>query len=290
MKGLTRWLRSTHPPFIRGTQSVAFYAPEGASGTRRSTDATTREGNGGLHLEQSSSRWLQQILVLAAQNGALSGRSCPTISVPLQGFAAGFRGFAAPASGKGGGKGSREGPDQTMQRVNRAITAYTVRLVTDDAHEVLTRGDALRRAQQAGLDLVEVNAKAEPPVCKLMDYSRHRYDEKRKEKEQRKRQLEKRRMDDVKEVRISSRTEEKDVEMKAQMAAKLLNKGHRVKLSVSFKAGDQQHDAGVEAFNALLAQLAPLTKVEVGPKDEGHRMWAIVRPIIIVSQAAKPPP
>lgn len=177
------------------------------------------------------------------------------------------------------GGGARDAPDVVdKRRVNRAITAHVVRLVTDTGHELLARSEALERARQAGLDLVEVAGKGDVPVCKLLDYSRFRYDAQRREKELRKKQVEKRRMDEVKEIRISSRTDERDIEMKANMARKLLDRGYRVKCTVAFKASDKGSESVSGLLQTMLAHLVSTSKVEAGPREDGNRLWAILRP------------
>lgn len=205
--------------------------------------------------------------------------------------ALGSRGAARPLSSASSGAGGppREAPDVAdKRRVNRAITARVVRLVSDEGHELLQRGEALDRARDAGLDLVEVDGKGDVPVCKLLDYSRFRYGERRREKELRKKQVEKRRMDEMKEIRISSRTDEKDVEMKANMARKLLERGYRVKCTVAFRSSDKQTEGGVDLLKTMLGHLHATSKLEVGPKEDGNRVWAILRPSAPSSK--QPPP
>jgi translation initiation factor IF-3 len=87
------------------------------------------------------------------------------------------------------GKQDKGGPEKLDRRINRAITARHVRLVSNEGHEILTRYEALTRAHHAGLDLVEVDGKSDPPVCKLMDFSKERFKDKRREKELRKKQV-----------------------------------------------------------------------------------------------------
>jgi hypothetical protein len=103
------------------------------------------------------------------------------------------RSYAAPVSRTGkppaNGKQDKGGPEKLDRRINRAITARHVRLVSNEGHEILTRYEALTRAHHAGLDLVEVDGKSDPPVCKLMDFSKERFKDKRREKELRKKQV-----------------------------------------------------------------------------------------------------
>ncbi|KAG0572211.1 hypothetical protein KC19_VG076700 [Ceratodon purpureus] len=191
------------------------------------------------------------------------------------------RGFAAPVAAAGSAKaGSGDGREKVDRKINRAIVARMIRLVGEEGHEVLSRYEALNRAQQAGLDLVEVDGKADPPVCKLMDFSKERFKVKKQEKDLRKKQLERRRLDDLKEVRFSSRTEQKDLEMKAETVTRLLVRGHRVKLAVQFHGNDKGEEVGVELLERALALLQADVKVENGPRVEKMRAWVMIRPIL----------
>jgi translation initiation factor IF-3 len=191
------------------------------------------------------------------------------------------RAFAAPVVAGGSTMaGSGDGKEKVERKINRAIVARMIRLVGEDGHEVLSRYEALNRAQQAGLDLVEVDGKADPPVCKLMDFSKEKFKVKKQEKDLRKKQLERRRLDDLKEVRFSSRTEQKDLEMKAETVTRLLVRGHRVKLAVQFHGNDKGEEVGVELLERALALLQADVKVENGPRVEKMRAWVMVRPVL----------
>lgn len=192
-----------------------------------------------------------------------------------------WRGFAAPSQGgsKGGKGGEGENNNKSDRRINRAIVARTVRLVGTDGHEILTRFEALNKAQQAGLDLVEVDGKSDPPVCKLMDFSKEKFKVKRQEKDLRKKQLEKRRLDDLKEVRFSCRTEQKDLELKADIVTRLLLRGHRVKVVVQFQGQDKGEEVGVPLLEKAMSLLQAEMKVENGPRIERMRAWIMIRPV-----------
>ncbi|CAK9220887.1 unnamed protein product [Sphagnum troendelagicum] len=194
------------------------------------------------------------------------------------------RSYAAPVSRTGkppaNGKQDKGGPEKLDRRINRAITARHVRLVSNEGHEILTRYEALTRAHHAGLDLVEVDGKSDPPVCKLMDFSKERFKDKRREKELRKKQVKRRRLDDLKEVRFSTRTEQKDLEMKAEIATRLLTRGHRVKVVVQSHAKDEVDKIGPDLLQRLMTML-PTVKVENGPRIEKTRVWILLRPTIV---------
>lgn len=189
------------------------------------------------------------------------------------------RAYAAPVA-VSPKAGSGEGNKGVDRKINRAIVARMVRLVGVEGHEVLSRYEALQRAQQAGLDLVEVDGRADPPVCKLMDFSKERFKVKKQEKDLRKKQLERRRLDDLKEVRFSSRTEQKDLEMKADSVTRLLARGHRVKLAVQFHGNDKGEEVGVELLERAMSLIPTEMKVESGPRVEKMRAWVMVRPIL----------
>ena len=165
---------------------------------------------------------------------------------------------ARNASGRG--RGGSDEPSRTTpeHRVNDQITARQVRLVIDrefdgasssdtpdsndtqqtKTHEVLSVLVALRRAKQLGLDLVEVNARADPPVCRLMRYDSFRYARKQKERDGRRAAVERRRADTVKELKLTARISPNDMRVKADKAQKFFASGHKVTLRVEFKTND----------------------------------------------------
>ncbi|KAG6553398.1 hypothetical protein Mapa_005133 [Marchantia paleacea] len=172
-------------------------------------------------------------------------------------------------------------PEKPDRKLNRAIVARTIRLITDDGHEVVSRSEALRRADQMDLDLVEVDGKQDPPVCKLMDFNKERFKDRQREKEMKKKQSERRRLDDLKEVRFSTRTEPNDLEFKAQMAKRLLLKGHRVKLVVIPHGNDELDPKGRDLIQRMVTMLQDTCKVETGTRIEKQRAWTLVRPTAI---------
>jgi len=160
------------------------------------------------------------------------------------------------------GRGRRGGGDDVVSRdapshrVNDQITARQIRLVTDrpgetsdetdetdsndtkSTHEIVSTLVALRRAKLAGLDLVEVNARADPPVCRLMRYDSFRYAQRQKEKDGKRKAMERRRADTVKELKLTARISANDLRVKADKAVRFLTAGHRVTLRVEFKTND----------------------------------------------------
>jgi translation initiation factor IF-3 len=208
-------------------------------------------------------------------------------------------------------KGAREAPaarpaDPQGRLVNAEVTARTVRLVAaDGTHTVLRLREAQAAARAAGLDLVQVDGTAEPPVCRLLDFEALRAGERQREKDGRRRAVERRKGDVTKEVRLSLRTAEHDLRVKAAQAARALEAGHRAKCVVIFKGGVGKAagaDAAARTHAAgLLEQLRAAVQAEAGgegapqlarldtpPKMEGSAlMWCVLAP---AQRAGAPPP
>ena len=180
-------------------------------------------------------------------------------------------------------------------RVNQQISARQVRLVSDPgdgggdaggekrSHEIISTIVAIRRAKQAGLDLVEVNPRADPPVCRLMNYDAFRYELRQKERDARKRAVERRRHDQVKELRLSARISANDLKTKAVQTERFLEQGHKVTLRVAFKSNDGvaqklRPKAGAILYDEFRALLGP-HRVEVEGKMIGpnHMIMQVVR-------------
>lgn len=173
--------------------------------------------------------------------------------------------------------------------MNADITSRTVRLVGEDGHELLTRAEALARARAAGLDLVLVDATATPPVCRLLDADELRAAERAREKAARRKAVERRQLDVTKEFRLSLRTAENDVRVKAAAAAHALGEGHKAKLAVVFRSPREAGEAGSkEAALRLLAQARAAVMEACGgeqaaredapPKVDGLSVWLRLGP------------
>ncbi len=160
-------------------------------------------------------------------------------------------------------------PVQT--RVNERIRIREVRLIDEEGQQVgvIPTRDALEMARQRGLDLVEVAPNAMPPVCRLMDYGKFRYEQSRKERESRKNQH----VVELKEVRIRPKIDDHDLETKGRQAAKFLDGGDKVKLTVLFRGREMAHpDIGRGLLDQLAEQLRPHGNVEQPPRMEGRAM------------------
>jgi translation initiation factor IF-3 len=167
-------------------------------------------------------------------------------------------------------------PVQT--RVNERIRIREVRLIDDEGNQVgiIATRDALEMARQKGLDLVEVAPNAVPPVCRLMDYGKFRYEQSRKERESRKNQH----VVELKEVRIRPKIDDHDLETKGRQAAKFLDHGDKVKLTVLFRGREMAHpDIGKGLLDQLLELLKTHGTVEQTPRLEGRAMTAIMNPV-----------
>ena len=135
--------------------------------------------------------------------------------------------------------------------------------------------DALRKAQDVGLDLVEVAPKAEPPVCRIIDYSKFRYEQEKREKEAKKRQ----RVIHVKELRFGPKIEEHDYQTKLHALEKFLKRGDRVKISMRFRGRQMAHiDLGRKVLDRLASDISTIGEVEKTPELEHRVMVMLFRP------------
>ncbi|MCA0986306.1 translation initiation factor IF-3 [Guptibacillus algicola] len=162
--------------------------------------------------------------------------------------------------------------------VNEGIRAREVRLVGADGNQigVKSKNEALDMARNANLDLVMVAPNAKPPVCRIMDYGKFRYEQQKKEKEARKKQ----KVITVKEVRLSPNIEEHDFNTKLRNARKFLDKGDKVKASIRFRGRMITHsDIGKKVLERLAEDCKDIATVESKPKMEGRSMFLILAPI-----------
>ncbi|HNW58700.1 MAG TPA: translation initiation factor IF-3 [bacterium] len=156
-------------------------------------------------------------------------------------------------------------------RVNELIDAPSVRLVDEKGEQVgvVSRAEALRRAESAGLDLVEVSPNSAPPVCKIMDFGKFKYELSKKEKETRKKQH----VIVTKEIRMRPKIEEHDFEFKLKHARKFLLEGDRVRASVQFKGREMIHqEFGRKIMERFIENLQDVAKTEKDPAMEGGQL------------------
>lgn len=171
-------------------------------------------------------------------------------------------------------------------RVNGQIRVREVRVIDQDGEQlgILQTRDAMALAQERDLDLVEVAPNARPPVCRIMDYGKFRYEQSKREREARKRQ----RVFTLKEVRMSPKIDTHDLQIKLRQAQRFLQDGDKVKLTVRFRGREIVHaDMARQKLTELAKQLDELATVERAPRLEGRHMIMILAP---VSQETKPRP
>lgn len=163
-------------------------------------------------------------------------------------------------------------------RINEAISAPTVRLIDDQGEQlgIMATQDAQAKAQEKTLDLVEVSPEANPPVCKLMDYGKHQYRQKKIDQKHRKMQ----KQSEVKGIRLGFRTDEHDLEVKRKQAEKFLKARNIVKIALIFKGRELAHvDKAKEKLIKFGESLEEVGTVEEGPKRQGNNLIMILTPI-----------
>ncbi len=161
--------------------------------------------------------------------------------------------------------------------MNDEIRDPKVRLIDENGqqHGIVLIQEAIRLAENRGFDLIEISPNANPPVCKLLDYGKYRYEQMKKEKLQRKHQQQ----TQVKEIRLHPNTDDHDFEYKARHARRFLEEGNKVKATVIFKGREITYkDQGEEILQRLLEKVEDVTKVEQKPKMEGRSMIMMLAP------------
>ena len=142
-------------------------------------------------------------------------------------------------------------------RINRQIRAREVLLIDENGEQkgVISTYDAFKMAEEAGLDLVEVSPMANPPVCKILDFGKYRYEMEKKQKEAKKNQA----VTKLKEVRMQSKIADNDVNTKSKAIAEFLGEGNKVKVSIRFKGRTMTHpELGKEVLDTILVKLSEM--------------------------------
>ncbi|HMX14407.1 MAG TPA: translation initiation factor IF-3, partial [Thauera aminoaromatica] len=163
------------------------------------------------------------------------------------------------------------------QRVNREITAPEVRLVGEEGEQlgIVSLNASLSMAEEAGLDLVEIAPMAVPPVCKLMDFGKFKYQEQKKAHEARLKQ----KQVQVKEVKLRPGTDENDYQIKLRNLKRFLEEGDKCKVTLRFRGREMAHqEFGLRQLERVKADLEELGQVEQMPKMEGRQMIMIIAP------------
>jgi len=163
-------------------------------------------------------------------------------------------------------------------RANERIRATQVQVISDDGKNLgtLSTQEAINIAKQKGLDLIEISPNANPPVCKIIDIGKYKYDLQKKANKAKKKQ----KIVNLKEIKLRPVTEIHDYNFKIKNAQKFLEKGDKVKFTVKFRGREMQHThLGNKLMDRIINDTAKLGKVEVMPKLEGRQIIMIVQPL-----------
>ena len=153
-------------------------------------------------------------------------------------------------------------PNRGGPRVNSAITAAAIRLIDE-------------RGAKAGLDLVEISPQADPPVCKILDYGKFKYEAQKKRAVARKKQ----KVTEVKEIKLRPNINSHDYEVKMRSMVKFLGEGDKVKVTLRFRGREMTHtELGMKVLDRVRDDLEELAKVEQHPKMEGRQMTMVISP------------
>jgi translation initiation factor IF-3 len=162
-------------------------------------------------------------------------------------------------------------------RVNERIRIDKVRLIDDQGNQrgVVPTPEALQIARNAGLDLVEVAPAASPPVCRVMDYTKYKYDQAKKAKEARKKQ----KIIHLKEIKLHPHIDEHDYNFKKRHLEEFLKRGDKAKVTMVFRGREmQRQEAGRAVLDRLAKELSPIAEIEKMPYTEGRAMIMILMP------------
>ena len=163
-------------------------------------------------------------------------------------------------------------------RSNNRISSPDVQVIASDGENlgVINTNEAISMAKNQGLDLIEIAPNANPPVCKIMDMGKYKYDAQKKANKAKK----KKKIVNLKEIKLRPVTEAHDYNFKIKNAQKFLSKGDKVKFTVQFRGREMQHtNLGHELMQRIIKDTNALGKVEVQPKFEGRQIVMIVQPL-----------
>ena len=161
--------------------------------------------------------------------------------------------------------------------MNRDIFHETVRCIAPDGEQlgVMSTSSAIDVAESYGLDLVEVSPNASPPVCKIMDFGKFKYESQKKKNEAKKKQ----KLIDVKEIKLRPNIDEHDYQVKMRNVTKFLNSGDKVKVTLRFRGREMAHqELGVNVLNRVRGDTEEIAKVEAFPRLEGRQMVMVIAP------------
>ena len=168
-------------------------------------------------------------------------------------------------------------PEVPKERINNEINSNQVRLISEKGEQVgvVSLAEAMRLAENVGLDLVEIAPSAKPPVCKIMDFGQYHYQKERKMRESRKKQH----IVQTKEIKFGPSTEDHDYNFKKNNAVKFLKQHNKVKFTVRFRGRQLAHkDLGFKLLEKLMEELKDIVDVDMQPKSEGRTIFLIGSP------------
>jgi len=189
---------------------------------------------------------------------------------------------------RSGGRFDRRRPEQGL-RINHRIRVPEIRVIADEGEQlgVLPTHEALRIAEERGLDLVEISPRAFPPVCRIMDYGKYKYEEAKKKQQARKRAS----TVETKEIKFRPKTEEHDMAFKVKHIRRFLEEGNKVRLAVVFRGREITHPrTGMNVLDRVVELCNDIATVEATPNMEGRRMIMVIAPkpgVVRKAQEAK---
>jgi translation initiation factor IF-3 len=167
---------------------------------------------------------------------------------------------------------SRDGP-----RVNDEIRAPQVRLIDQDGEMqgVMSARDAWLRAQSVGLDLLEISPNADPPVVKILDFGKYKYELQKKKNEAKKKQ----KVIEIKEIKVRPNIDENDYQVKLRAMKSFIEEGDKVKVTLRFRGREMAHqEIGVRVLERIRSEMDPMSKVEQMPRMENRQMVMVLTP------------
>ena len=167
--------------------------------------------------------------------------------------------------------------EQTGPRINDQIRAREVRLIDETGQNVgvVSRFDAIAKATEAGLDLVEISPDANPPVCKILDYGKFKFQERKKAAEARKNQ----KVVEIKEIKLRPNIDDHDYDVKMRSVMRFFEEGDKVKITLRFRGREMAHqELGYQVLQRVKADTNEIAKVESEPRLEGRQMVMVLAP------------
>ena len=167
---------------------------------------------------------------------------------------------------------SSDGP-----RINEMINSRSVRCIDPDGDQlgILSIDEAMNKAEELGLDLVELQPNADPPVCKILDYGKHKYQAQKRANEARKKQ----KIIEVKEIKLRPNIDQHDYQVKMKAVRKFIDGGDKVKITLRFRGREMAHvELGTDLLSRVQEDIDDFAKIESMPKMEGRQMTMIIAP------------